>query len=155
MLFSNKRGNPKLAIIIDNIILEEKDVVAVLGVNIDNKLNWKSHIQHIYNKISKSIAILRRLKYSFPRHILIMIYMSLIYSYINYCNVVWGSAYNCHLKPLVVLQKKAVRLIKKANYRNESAPIFYDLKLLPISNIYHLNCLKFLFKCLFNNSFPF
>ena len=155
MLFSNKSGNPRLSIIIDNLILEEKDVVTFLGVDIDNKLTWKSHIQHICNKISKSIAILRTLKYSFPKHILIMIYMSLIYSYISYCNVVWGSAYECHLKPLIVLQKKAVRLITNANFRDESAPIFKDLKLLPISKIYHLNCLQFLFKCLGNNSFPF
>ena len=155
MLFSNKRGNSRLSITIDNITLEEKDIITFLGVNIDNKLNWKSHIQHICNKISKSIAILRRLKYSFPRHILLMIYMSLIYSYINYCNVVWGSAYKSHLNPLIVLQKKAVRLITNANFRDASAPIFYDLKLLPISKIYHLNCLQFLFKCLNCNSFPF
>ena len=81
--------------------------------------------------------------------------MSLIYSYINYCNVVWGSAYKSHLNPLIVLQKKAVRLITNANFRDASAPIFYDLKLLPISKIYHLNCLQFLFKCLNCNSFPF
>ena len=103
MLFSNKRGNPRLSIIIDNFILEEKDVVTFLGVDIDNKLTWKSHIQHICNKISKSIAILRTLKYSFPKHILIMIYMSLIYSYISWCNVVCSSAYEYHLKPLIVL----------------------------------------------------
>ena len=42
-----------------------------------------------------------------------------------------------------------------ANFRDESAPIFYELKLLPISKIYHLNFLKFLFNCLDNNSFPF
>ena len=43
----------------------------------------------------------------------------------------------------------------KANFRDESAPIFYELKLLPMSKIYHLNCLKFLFNCLDNKSFPF
>ena len=80
--------------------------------------------------------------------------MSLIHSYINYCNVIWGSAYVCHLKPLIVLQKKAVRLITNSNFRDESAPIFYNLKLLPVLKVYHLNCLQFLYKCLNNNSFP-
>ena len=154
MLFSNKRGDPKLNINVFNTDLEEKEVVTFLGVEIDNKLTWKNHIHHICNKISKSVAIIRILKYSFPKHILIMIYMSLIYSYINYCNVIWGSAYECHLKPLIVLQKKAIRLINNSKFRDASAPIFCDLKLLPISKVYELNCLLFIYKCLINNSFP-
>ena len=149
MLFSNKRGNHKLTINILNTNLDEKEVVTFLGVEIDNKLTWKNHIHHICNKISKSIAILRILKYSFPKHILIMIYMSLIHSYINYCNVIWGSAYECHLKPLIVLQKKAIRLISNSKFRDESAPIFYNLKLLPILKVFQLNCLLFIYKCLF------
>ena len=51
-------------------------------------------------------------------------------------------------------QKKAVRLITHFNFRDESAPFFHNLKLLPISKVYHLNCLQFLYKCLNNNSFP-
>ena len=154
MLFSNKRGNPKLKINVQNIDLDEKEVVSFLGLEIDKKLTWKDHIQHICNKISKSIAILRLLKYSFPKHILKMIYMSLIYSYINYCNVIWGSAYECHLNPLIVLQKKAIRIINNSSYRDESLPIFYNLKLLPIPQIFKLNCLTFIFKCLINNNYP-
>ena len=154
MLFSNKRGNPKLNISLQDIVLKDKEVVTFLGVEVDRKLSWKYHINHVCNKISKTIAILRILKFSFPRHILIMVYMSLIYSYINYCNIIWGSADECHLKPLIVLQKKALRIINNSNYRDASAPIFYNLKLLPIPEIFHLNCLKFLYKCLKDNSFP-
>ena len=154
MLFSNKRGNPRLNIKLQNIIIKEKDVVTFLGVEVDNKLSWKNHINHICNKISKSIAIIRILRFTFPKHILIMLYMSLIYSYINYCNVIWGSADECHLKPLLVLQKKALRMITNSNFRDASAPIFYGLKLLPISEVFDLNCLKFLYKCLKDDRFP-
>ena len=154
MLFSNKRGNPKLNISLQDVVLKEKEVVTFLGVEVDRKLCWKNHINLVCNKISKTIAILRILKFSFPRHILIMVYMSLIYSYINYCNIIWGSADECHLKPLIVLQKKALRIITNSNFRDASAPIFYNLKLLPIHEIFHLNCLKFLYKCLNDNKFP-
>ena len=154
MLFSNKRGNPKLKINIQNINLEEKNVVTFLGVELDNKLLWSSHIKHICSKISKSIGILRLLRHSFPNHILKTIYMSLIYSYINYCNVVWGSAYNNHLNPLVILQKKAVRIVNKSSYDAESAPIFNSLGLLNISNVHKLNCLKFMYSCLREDKFP-
>ena len=154
MHFSNKRSTYNLDITILDTKIEEKDVVTFLGVRIDNKLTWKQHLIHICDKISKSIAILYKIRHSFPNYILRMIYMSLIYTYINYCNMIWGSAYECHLNPLVVLQKKAVRLINNSEYRDHTAPIFHSLKLLPVSKVFHLNCLVFIYKCLFNNSSP-
>ena len=108
MLFTNKRGDLKLTICIQGINIEEKRVTKFLGIEIDNKLTWKDHIQYIASKVSKSVSILRRVRYSFPQRILRMIYMSLIYSYLNYCIIIWGSALNNAINPLIILQKKAV-----------------------------------------------
>ena len=148
MLFSNKRGNPRLHVDIQNVHLEEKSVVTFLGILIDNKLLWKEHIKYVCNKISITIGILRVLKHTFPIHILRMLYMSLIFSYINYCNTVWGSAHSSHLKPLITLQKKSIRIMTNSHYNAESKPIFYSLKLLTIPNIHILNCLIFIYKCM-------
>ncbi|CAL4202127.1 unnamed protein product, partial [Meganyctiphanes norvegica] len=104
MLFTLKRGNYSLEVNIGETMLEEKSVTNFLGIVIDNKLNWKAHITHLCNKISKSIAILRFLKSSFPKRILKLIYMSLIHSHINYCNLIWGSAEKGNLKPILILQ---------------------------------------------------
>ncbi|CAL4124582.1 unnamed protein product [Meganyctiphanes norvegica] len=90
MLFSFKRGNPKFEIILNNVRIQDQLVTTFLGVIIDNKLSWKPHITHLCSKISKGTAILRFLKITYPKHILRMIYMSLIYSYLNYCNLIWG-----------------------------------------------------------------
>ena len=70
MLFSNKRGNPKFQVYVDNTYLEEKQNVTFLGVIIDNKLLWKDHINLVCSKISKSIGILCYLMYSCPIQIL-------------------------------------------------------------------------------------
>ena len=83
MLFSFKRNNPKFSVQINNSELEEKSETNFLGVHIDNKLTWKAHINYICNKVSKSIAILRLVRSIFPKNILKMIYMSLVYSYLN------------------------------------------------------------------------
>ena len=132
MLFTFKHNISGLSIRINDIEIEEKHTTSFLGVQIDNKLNWKAHISHICNKISKSIAILRMVRSVFPKYVLRMIYMSLIYSYLNYCIIIWGSAYNNALDPLYILQKKAVRLINNSQYFDHALPIFNSLKLLPL-----------------------
>ena len=139
MLFSLKRNIPKLSIKINNSELEEVSETNFLGVQIDNKLNWKAHITHICNKISKSIAILRLVRSIFPRNILKMIYMSLIYSYLNYCNLIWGAAEHGIILPLFKLQKKAIRIITNSYYLEHTEPLFKYHKLLTVYQLYVLN----------------
>ena len=153
MLFSFKRNNPKLSVKISDTEIEEKTVTNFLGVQVDNKLTWKAHIAHICNKVSKSIAILRLVRSIFPKNILKMIYMSLIYTYINYCNLIWGSAAPSNIKPLFLLQKKAIRIVNRVNYREHTDPLFKKLKLLTVYQVFELNCLIFMYKCIKGNKF--
>ena len=104
--------------------------------------------------IKETMPLVCILRHIYPLHILRLLYMSLIFSYLNYCNLVWGSAYECHLKPLFTLQKKAVRIITKSAYDERSAPIFNTLKILQLPKIHKLNCFIFMFKCLNCNNFP-
>ena len=80
--------------------------------------------------------------------------MSLIHSYINYCNLIWGSACKTILEPLYILQKKAVRIINNSAYLDHSDPIFKLLGLMTIFKVFKLNCLLFAYKCLKTNQYP-
>ena len=141
MLFSFKRNVPKLSIKINNYELEEKSEINFLGVQIDNKLNWKAHITHVCSKVSKSIAILRLVRSIFPKYILKMIYMSLVFTYLNYCNLIWGAAHYSIIEPLFKLQKKAIRIITNSYYLEHTTPLFKDYKLLTVHQVYILNCI--------------
>ena len=100
---------------------------------------------------------MRILKFIFPKEILKMLYMSLIYSYLNYCNLIWGSAESGIIQPLFILQKKAIRIINKSHYLDHTSPIFKSLETLTIFQIFDFesNCLLFAFKCINCNSFPY
>ena len=148
MLFTTKKNSPSLKIILDNKILSMVSETKFLGVIVDNKLSWKSHIKHISTKISKSLAILKIVKNIFPRNILRMIYMSLIYPHINYCNIIWGSATKTSLEPLFLLQKKAIRLISKSSYLAHTDPLFRSSYVMKVHQVFKFNCLVFMYKCL-------
>ena len=58
--------------------------IKVLGVTIDNKLSFNSHISSVCNKIAKSIGILRKLSTYIPSDITRKLYFTLIYPFIIY-----------------------------------------------------------------------
>ena len=57
------------------------------------KIAWKSHIyiSHVANKISKSIGIIFRSSFYLLDTSLRILYYSITYPYLEYCNLVWAS----------------------------------------------------------------
>ena len=142
------------SIIVRNTELEQKDDCKFLGVYIDKDLNWKNHIKYITSKVSKNVALLGRLKHTFPKTILKTLYATLILPYFNYCNLIWGAADKTCIQNLVVLQKKAVRVISKVNYLEHTDPLFKALEILNLVNTYKFNCLIFIYKLVKLNVYP-
>ena len=98
-------------IIIENNVLEQVDNTKFLGVYIDQHLTWKTHVNFIAAKISKSVALLYKAKYYLPSKSLLTLYYALVYPYLTYCNLIWASAYVTNLERIYLPQKRAVRAI--------------------------------------------
>ena len=64
------------------------------------------------------------------------IYRSLILPYLSYGIVVWGQAAQSNLDKLLILQKRALRLIQFAPYRSHAIPLFAFHNVLPINMLY-------------------
>ena len=82
-----------------------------LGVIVDQNLNWRSHIDFIALKISRSLAILSKLKHLLSNKILLTLYYTLIFPHLSYCIIVWGGAAQSVLHKLDILQKRAIRIV--------------------------------------------
>ena len=113
---------------------------------IDDKFTWSSHINDVATKISKSNAILFRLRYILPRQALISLYYALIYPHLIYCNILWGGASQNLISKLLKLQKRAIRTITHSKFCAASSPLFRELNLLKIDDIYNLQVAVFAFK---------
>ena len=113
-----------------------------LGLIIDEGLSWKRHTDVVKNKISKLVGILYRLNNILPKNILQTFYNSLIASYINYGLLLWGVESN----RIELLQKKAILLITNSSYTAHTTPLFIELGLLKIQDMFKLKLLKFYYK---------
>ena len=87
-----------------------------------------------------------RVRNYLPQKVMLMIYHTLIFPYLSYCNVVWGTAKLSFLNKLLILQKRAVRLCTGAGYRASSSPLFKRLHLLKITEINKLQTVMFVLK---------
>ena len=99
----------------------------------------QNHVEMVTNKLSKITEILNKLKFIYPQNILLTIYNSLFVSHINYGSLVWGTNINRISK----MQKRVIRIITHSHYIAHSEPLFKNLKLLKVEDIF---CLKFLHK---------
>ena len=95
-----------------------------LGVIIDNKLKWTSHILYVGNKVSKTIGFFYKMRQYLERKTLINLYYSLVFPYLIYCNEVCGNISALHLDPIIKIQKRAIRTITFSSYLPLSEPIF-------------------------------
>ena len=137
------KGETKLKV--DSVPVEQVDETKFLGVYIDTKLNWSSHINHVANKISKNIGVITRARKVLNKKTLITMYYTFIYPYLNYCCTVWGSASSTHLSKLITLQKRIVRMISGKPRLFPSRELFINLRILAVDL---LNRFKLILFCL-------
>uniref|UniRef100_A0A3B3IP09 Reverse transcriptase domain-containing protein n=1 Tax=Oryzias latipes TaxID=8090 RepID=A0A3B3IP09_ORYLA len=145
MVFGNK-NRTEVTLSIDNIKIEQVSEFKFLGVMLDDKLTWKSHIFYVKNKVAKSLFVLNKSKYVLPCHIMHMLYCSLVLPYFTYCIEVWGNTYETNIMPLILLQKRAIRIIHKANFRDHTNDLFIKSGLLKLKNLIELQTLLVMFK---------
>lgn len=117
-----------------------------LGVIIDCNLNWKDHIQ----SINKTMLLVTRKMYLIKPYcsqkVLKMIYNGLANSKIQYGITSWGGSYANSIRPLLIAQKKLIRIILKRNQLHDSWPLFKELHILPIRHLYVFKVLREFFK---------
>ena len=116
-------------------------------------MSWKYHVDYIAVKISKIVGVISRLRHFVPFCTLRCIYQSLILPYLTYGLTAWGQAAKAHLNKLLLLQKRALRLMYFLNPRTHAIPFFISSKILPIHQLYFEAVLHSMYD-VSNNSAP-
>ena len=106
MRFGNSHSNVKIELRIGDKETEEVFVTKLLGVLMDNKLNWREHICMIKSKLAKSNTIIYRARKYLDTFSLKTLYCSLPMPYLSYRSEIWGKTYITYINSLYLLQKK-------------------------------------------------
>ncbi len=150
MVFSNRHVNTRKFVHIKGIRLEQVYCTKFLGVFIDHKLTWKEHITHIKKKISKSIGILHKVNKVLSKNIKLKLYKTFIQPHLLYCNIVWCGAFATVLKPLEIMQKRALKMALNLPRETPSDFLFNQAKVHNLTSLNKIQTAIFMYK--YNNN---
>ncbi len=122
---------------LNGVKLFESPKIKYLGIILDNRLTWKFHTHELSKKLSRSLAMIYKIRHLCTPEVLRSLYFSLFNSHLSYGLAVWGNCNRIYSEKLRVLQKKFLRAISFSDFNANSKPIFKDLAILELDDVYH------------------
>ena len=119
---TNITNDPKIEL--GELEIKRVDKSKTLGVTIDEHLTWKNQVDSIKKKVSKGIAMLRRMKEYVFISTLIKVYNGIILPHFDYWSLVWDECADYLLAKLQKLQNRAARVITGSSYKTNSEDIY-------------------------------
>ena len=118
MVFHRKQKHIKeLNIVINGTTIDRVESFNYLGLTINETLSLAHHVD-IVKKSVQSNGNFLSVKNIFPMETMMILYKSLIASYLNYGLILWGNESH----KVLTLQKKAIRLISNSSYISHANP---------------------------------
>ena len=87
-------------------------------------------------KVSRSLGIIAKIQHYIPRRLLLQIYNSLIVPYLTYGICAWGNCSSNYGEKILLLQKRAFRLIYFGKSKELAVPFFLKSNCLPLPSLF-------------------
>lgn len=116
-----------------------------LGLYIDSKLRFESHVSFLSKKLASNCYAIRVISNNLDVVAARTAYFSLIEAHLRYGICFWGNCPQYLFMALFILQKRAVRYMCKAKMRDSCRPLFllHHILTLPCLFLLETSCLIF------------
>ena len=140
----------KINVTLNSKEISEKEFIKYLGIFIDKSLKFTKHIDYVSSVVSRNIGIIARVRHFIDKKTTLLLYNAMVLPHLNYCCILWGNNYSSHLEKLVILQKRAVRLIERIYPPQSSKPVFKKYNILRLGDIGRSQILLVMHKFILN-----
>lgn len=114
----------------------------VLGVHFHCNLTWDQHINEVHRKLCRTVGVINRNRYTLPERIKLLLYNSLILPHFSYSHLVWGTTTQTNMTRLLILQKKALRIIANVPYHYHTKELFTQFRVVNVLSLYNFRLLN-------------
>lgn len=128
----------------NDILIERVESVKIVGLAVDEQLNFSNHISKIKQRITPFVAKLFRIRRFISEEAALKLYYAHVYSHLIFMNAIWSVAPSYLIESLGVIQRRALRTVFKKDRLCHNHELFNE-NLLPLSliNIMHENIVLF------------
>ena len=131
---------------IGNDTIEQVKSSRYLGLQLDDKLEWKEHIEALKAKLRKTLQAFKIVKNYLTNDQKRQMYYAYFFSRLQYGIELFGHTTKGYMKELQVLQSKAIKVLYKKEFRTPTKELHKEFKILLVKDVQKLNTLKFVFK---------
>ena len=115
----------------------------LVGIHVDEKLTWNSHIDAVAKKMDHANYALRKASKELVPKNKKLLYSGLVHSHLVYGLPIWGFARKGRLNKLLVKQKHSIRKIHNLRYRDHTLPHFLDNRILQLPELVEQTTLSY------------
>lgn len=107
-----------------------------LGILLDERLTFSSHITELCGRVRKVIYIMKLLRNSASKTLLVNVYRALCESLLTYCVSVWGSAASSCLIKLERAQRSVLKVMFRKPYLFPTSQLYQESGFLTVRQLY-------------------
>jgi hypothetical protein len=134
---------------IDQNEIKEVNEFKYLGVIVDSKLKFDSHIKKMSKTIKTNLSCFRLIRPCISIKAAQMYMHTMILSHMTYCAIIWGQASQSVIKPVMSLYKQTLKVMDQKPMKWHHCQIVQKYDLLSFDNFLKFSFLKTVFKCLY------
>ena len=127
---------------INKTLIERKQAVKYVGLCIDKNFSWSSHIKELSLQLARSSGIFYKLINSVSIDTLPTLLCALVYSRLQYGIIVWGTAHEYLLQEINLRLNRLIRIVTSST---KFCPLYKNLKLLKLADLYNFELAKFFY----------
>ena len=136
---------PPLNIVLNGTPIKQVEVHELLGVTIDNQLQWQPHVDRISKIISRKLYLLSRIRYIVDEPTRKIFFHAHIKPHFDYCSNIWDSCSDNIFKKLNSLHRRAINLTHSSSCISTEEK-YIALNILPLKQHLLFNKAVFMFK---------
>ena len=136
-------GKRRIKILVNDIVIPQVTSCKFLGMYINQNMTWNTQVEHLHNRITTNLHLLRGSKNVLNVDCLRKVYFVHIHSHLIYGMKVWGSMISSvQTANLFKQQKQCMHILGNRKLRENVEPVFKELNILKFPDMVQLEMCK-------------
>ncbi|XDV54562.1 hypothetical protein PO909_022822 [Leuciscus waleckii] len=125
-------NEPRLNIVVKDINVAQVQETKLLGIEVDNKLSWSSHIKAVVRRMGRGLSMVRRCSNMLPFNMTADVIKTVVLSQLDYCDALLAGCPASSINKLQLVQNAAARVLTRSRKYDHITSILSSLHWLPI-----------------------